>query len=784
MINTLKLIYRNLRKNLSINLINLGGLALSMAVVLMLSAYCYTQLMTDQHHNKPENTYLIAYGRPDSDFGINSPGVVADFLKSDIPEINRLVRTTNTWNQAVIQQDHSEPFVTELIFADDGFFDLFQYEVLRGDLSKALETPRSIVLTKSEAIRLFGTIDVVGKSILINNEHLVQITAVIQQPAHNTFLSFKVLAPIEAMHFIQPDDEEFTHWNVWNFQMFIRTNGSIDEDILTAKIADVFIKRSEGKSDPGNVSLLPISQIYFSGLDNSWLDYLKQGDKTKVLILLMVAILILGIAIINYLNISRYTQQERLTQIGIFKILGVSKIQLLRNSILESTLMFILSVWLAVLLAELARNSLGQLTVIMYNDESLLSLSFLGISFLVATLLGIITSIIPAIQQSLSHPISNLKKEIRSGSKHSRYQGAMVIFQFYAAIILIMFTLLVNKQIQFGSTDLGFNEENIIAVQLTPQLKKDIIKERLRRESGISQVSVTQFFPNKEYSHWLASMNADGKTQDVNFSTFNVDGAFFDLMELQLVTGKLFNDSTVYNKNKMIVNEAFIKKYGINNPFSVEVNDQWELIGVIKDFHYKSKNKPIEPLVLLDRGYSSMCLVKVQSGNFDHLLRIYNKIQDTCSELSPDFPVEVSFMDMAVNQMYQSEIQFRRIFTFFSVSAIFISCLGILALSLFASQRRTKEIGIRKVNGAYTGDILRLLNKDFTKWVLISFALAIPSSFFIMNKWLQQFAYKTNISWWIFLLGGLSALVIGLLTVSWQSWKAARRNPVDALRYE
>ena len=246
----------------------------------------------------------------------------------------------------------------------------------------------------------------------------------------------------------------------------------------------------------------------------------------------------------------------------------------------------------------------------------------------------------------------------------------------------------------------------------------------------------------------------DGKEMEVGFDNFDADANLKEIMGLQMVSGRFFSNTPNTDQNKVVVNESFVKAYGINDPLKISIRDKYEVIGVVKDFHYKSKNFAIGPLAILNRGYASNCLVEIKSTDFSDLINTVETIKKISAGLSPDFPVEVNFIDQAVEQMYQSENQFRRSFTFFAGCAIFISCIGILALSLFACQRRTKEIGIRKVNGAHIEDILLLLNKDFLKWVIIAFVISLPIAWFSMHKWLQGFAYKTEVSWWIFLVGG------------------------------
>jgi len=292
-------------------------------------------------------------------------------------------------------------------------------------------------------------------------------------------------------------------------------------------------------------------------------------------------------------------------------------------------------------------------------------------------------------------------------------------------------------------------------------------------------------------SNWGMNQMIDGVRRELNFDTFNADAAFFEMTGLQLAQGRFYSEDLVTDKNKMVVNETFLRENKIENPIGTKFvlgmgTDAGlsEIVGVVKDFHYKAFNQPIGSLCIQNQPHASFCLVNLNTKDFNSLNTTVLEIKAEAAKLSPSFPVEVTFFDQAVGKMYQSEIQFRQTFSLFAGCAIVISCLGILALSLFACQRRIKEIGIRKVNGARIEEVIVMLNKDFVRWVAVAFVIASPISWYAMNKWLESFAYKTDLSWWIFALAGIIAFIIALITVSWQSWKAATRNPVEALRYE
>jgi putative ABC transport system permease protein len=348
---------------------------------------------------------------------------------------------------------------------------------------------------------------------------------------------------------------------------------------------------------------------------------------------------------------------------------------------------------------------------------------------------------------------------------------------------------LIQKQVRFGTTNLGFNQKNILGIKLTPQIypKKEVLKKLLGEKPEISEISFTQFYPGKDISKWGVQMDLNGEKKPLGFDTFSANAGFFEMMGLQLVKGRFYTEDLSTDYGKVVVNETFLHEHNIINPLGGKFNrgdHVFEIIGVVKDFHFKPVNQPIVSLAIRNESFASYCLVNLKTTNFKSLPNLILDIKAITSELSPSFPVEINFFDQAIENMYQSELQFSGTFSLFAGCALVICCLGILAMSLFASQRRVKEIGIRKVNGAKIYEILVMLNKNFIKWVGVALVIACPIAWFVMHKWLENFAYKTKLSWWIFALAGLVALAIALVTVSWHSWRAATRNPVEALRYE
>jgi putative ABC transport system permease protein len=790
--NTFKATYRNFVRKPATNLINLGGLAVSLALVIILSVYSYSELTTDNFHKNRERLYI--YADLNKEFkNLNTPAVLKDQIDLNIPEIEASVRVAETWEEPVFQVDDHDPVTSDIITADPDFFRLFTYESVEGNLENALNDPLTIVLTETLAKKLFGNESALGKTLSINNKQILTVSAVVKQPEGNSSLSFSSITSNATRKIVYPNEGEFTEWGWWNFNLFVLLKEGANPTATAQKIAALFPKEEQGNENDKTFQLNHLNDLYFSNFTVNWGDYLHGGDQRKVMILLMVAALVLIIALVNNMNISSSQWLEKIKQTGVLKMIGADKISILKSVLAESFIMFLMSLFLGILIVQLSFPFISRYTGIHFNPFLLFSPSFLVVSITGIFLVSLIFSIVPAIRISSSKAVDNLKKTIEPGSSKSLSRGILVTAQFAIAIVLIAFTVLVQKQVDFGSSNFRFDKENIVGIKLTPQLrvKKEILKKLIEDNPSTSKVSFTQFFPGRLNEHWASNQQINGEKIQLDFDTFSGDANLCTMLGLQLVEGRFFSEDLITDAHKMIVNETFVREHNIENPIGAkfvmgfgENPPLSEIIGVVKDFHYKPVTVPIGSLIIQNEPWSSYCLVSTNTKDFKSLDRFIQEIKTETSKLSPSFPVEISFLDQAVENLYQSEIQFRRTFSLFAGCAIVICCLGILAMSLFACQWRIKEIGIRKVNGAKVSEVLAMLNRDFIRWVVVAFVIATPLAWLIMNKWLESYAYKTELSWWIFALAGLLALGIALLTVSWQSWKAATRNPVEALRYE
>jgi putative ABC transport system permease protein len=718
---------------------------------------------------------------------IYTPGILKETIDAKVPGVELAIRITGTWEPPVFQTENGNPVTSHLLFADDGFFKLFSYKFIEGDSQSALKDPMTVVITKKLSEQLFGSSESVGKIIKFNNSKDLTVCAVIEEPESNSFLSLSAVSSMATQKIVQGESGEYTDWGWCDFQTFLLlNNGTPSADAgktILNSIPEDFQKEYK------DARLVPLKKVYFSNFTLLGNDFLVTGDKKKVMILLMVAILVLIIALVNFFNISSYQWLERIRQTGVLKIIGVQRSTILMNVLTEAFIFFLAALLIAADLVNIFSSEILNYTGIHFNSSLTSSGGFIIVSLAGIIVLSLISSIIPALRISSSKAIDNLKNTLSRAKSGFSLSGVLVTMQFTIAIILISFTMLVQKQVRFGSSNLGYNQKNIIAVKITPQLdsKKDVLKKLLLEKPAISEVSFSQFYPGKDVSYRTVQMDINGEKKDLNFDLLNADAVFFKIMGLKLVKGRFYTDTLSTDKLKVVVNEAFIREHNLDDQTGIKFsmnNREYEIIGVVKDFHFKPVNKPITPLAIRNEPYASYCLMNLNTASFKSLDNLIRDIKASASELSPSFPVEVNFLDQAIENMYQSELEFRHTFSLFAGCAIVICCLGILAMSLFASQRRIKEIGIRKVNGARISEILIMLNSDFIKWVGIAFAMASPVAWYVMHRWLQNFAYKTTLSWWIFALAGLIAFGIAFLTVSWQSWRAATRNPVEALRYE
>ncbi|MFV0265855.1 MAG: ABC transporter permease, partial [Draconibacterium sp.] len=749
MMKIIKLTFRNLLRKPIITGINLLGLSVSLSLVVILSAYSYSEFSTDKFHTNHQNIYLVQPGEG----WLFTPAVLKPAIDASIAGIKKSIRMRGKWNPPVYQVENKEPVESDLVFSDRDFFNLFDYTASEGNIKTALENPMSIVISKQLATRLFGSQPAIGEAVKLDNKHLLTVTAVLNEQPSNTIFSFSSIASIETMKRVQSDNaEDFTSWQWNNYQTFLLLNDEVNPSSVQNQVIKLFPE--EERKEIAELKLAPLDNIYFSSHD--YLTFIKSGKEIQVILLSVVALLILIVTLVNFINISAAQWRDQIKQTGILKVIGAKRFEIMLKMLFETFLLFTFAFIFACLISYIVTPILARQTGILFNPQIIYSTNFLIISLACIFILSLLCGIVPALRIASSETLINLKKKIVFSRTKALGKGALVSAQFVVAIILILFTILIQKQIDFGSSNLGMNQENIVGIEFTDQLtgKKEVLQEGLLAQANVEEVIFTQYFPGKMNSGWGLALHQNGEKKHVEFRTFSADAGFFDIMGLQLLKGRFYVDNLETDKHKVIVNQQFCREYRITDPIGAIMprhkGPDYEIVGVVKDFHFRPVDEPIAPLVIRNDKYASIALLKLRTENFKALRNTFEDIQSMTAELSPSFPVNVSFFSQAIEHLYKEEVKFRKAFTLFAVCAIVISCMGIFAMSVLAAQNRIKEIGIRKVNGAKVSEILAMLNKDFVKWVAIAFVIATPIAWYAMNKWLENFAYKTTLSWWIF----------------------------------
>jgi putative ABC transport system permease protein len=573
-------------------------------------------------------------------------------------------------------------------------------------------------------------------------------------------------------------------WSCSNVQNYVLLEKGQDSKALASQMTRQ-MRPLIPKEIDCNFSLLPYSDVYFSTIR----DYFKHGNLKLVQTLVFIALLILIIASINYINLSIAGSVKRQTEVGIKKILGAKPINLAIHFLGESVFISLISMLLGVLLAYMVTPSVNRFAAIHLPDVPVSSIYFWLIAICSSIIIGIAAGLLPALSFNKFRPVSLITGRLTSQGFGINLRRGLIVFQFVISIILIISTITVARQLSYmENANMGFNSENIVNITLSPEIKPLVFKDKLVHDPGIASISFSRWFPCNIMENWGMPLIYNGVEKEVDFACENADASYVDLMGLKIIQGRNFSDSLKNDVGSAILNEAAVKAFGLEDPLQAVFKKEdkiRKIIGVIKDFNFESLHSQIRPLVIFcaDEHLFSVN-VKLTAGSFNSVSNTLNGIRETWSELSPNYPFEFKFIDQEVENLYKSEIIFEKIFRWGAFFAIFISCLGLIGLVLSLTEQIKKEIGIRKVYGARIDEVLLMLNKDFIKWVVIAFILACPVAWYLMQQWLKNFAYKIPLSWWIFAFAGLLALVLAVLTVSWQSWRAAARNPVNTLRHE
>ncbi len=816
--NYFKTAWRNLMKNKTFSLINITGLSIGMAACLLILQYVSFELSYDQFNKNVSDIYRVTNDRYQNgkliQHGTITYSAIGKAMQDEFPEVINHARV-EPFGKQIITHNNNRIGEEEVLAVDNSFLTMFSYQFTAGNMQTALKDPYTVVLSETSARKIFSIKDnnfsnVVGKVITMGTDSMpYKITGICKDVPQNSHLQFDMLASYTTMlagaHPYTQADYDFTDSDFWHY---IQLKHGTDYKALQAKFAAFSQRHFQGNKVSGSVE-----KFYLQPLSNAHLysDFEYEigtiGSATVVWGLLIIAMLIIVIAWVNYINLATAKSMERAKEVGVRKVSGATKKQLIRQFLTESLIINFIALCLALLTVVLTQNAFNSLV------QHELSLSFLfqkglsgyniaGLS-IVLILAGIfISGLYPAFVLSSFKPILVLKGKFTTSSKGIVLRKALVIGQFAITVTLIIGSFIVYRQMKFvNNQNLGLNLSQILIVK-PPQLssfdstfidRENAFSAELKHLPGVLAASSSNRVPGDELGRAFDVHRTDVNSKD-HFTVRNMGAGygFLDLYGIKLLAGRDFSP-TDYNPDfkklhNILINESAVKVLGFaskDNAIGKSISlfgSNWDVVGIVNDFHQKSLRYPLEPTVILPTyGTSNPISVKINTQKVKTTMAAIKAKYDS---FFPDNLFDYYFLDEKFNQQYANDLLFGKVFGIFAGFAIFIACLGLLGLSLFATTQRTKEIGVRKVLGASVSNIVVLLSKDFVRLVLIAFVIASPVAWLIMNNWLQNFAYRINISAWIFIGAGLLAIFIALATISFQAIKAAIANPVKSLRTE
>ncbi len=786
----LKLAFRYLYRNRSFTLINLTGLSLGLAAFIYVLILVSHETRFDNFYPDGKQIYRVTSTLVNGDKQMtsgycNAPAGPA--LASEIPGIGSFCRVSGE-NQQKFLIGSDPVTTTRFRYADKNFFNFFGFKLIQGSPDQVLNQPGSIVLTHAETIRIFASKNPIGQIVKTPEGMEFVVTGVAENPPANTHLVFDAVASYQTL---ENHPGIYLEWDGgMTFLTYLRLKSAINAGNLSGKfpafLEEKINKRYRSAGWEMSLALQPIRDIHL----NSHLDYdcPTNRSKTNLLIISTIAFLILILAIINYVNLATAIAFTRVRETGMRIIMGAAGSQIRGQLLAESLVLSLLAGAISVILLAGFYPTLNQFTRsdFTFRDDP----AIVSITILLATLLtGFIAGIGPAWLLSRQKAMAGIQNTIM-GKRRQFFRNGLVSFQFFAAVVLIGTLILMQKQNRFiGSMDLGFDRKSIGSLNVSKGFDlKDagMISGELKKIPEIAEVSISSEMPGAGVTSNGYAL--EGKENIELIKTIYTDENFLGCYGIKLKNGRDFRGTTASDASGFLVNQALIDFAGWSDPIGKKItrNQSFEVIGVVEDFHFSSLYEPVAPLIIsVNPANDSWKYYFVNIRyNTNDIAGLLNKIKGVWEITMPGQLFEFQFLDDYLAASYQSLGQNQKMITLFSLLAILIAVIGLFGLSAFITVSRRKEIGVRKVNGATSAQIIVLLNYRMVRWVLIGFVIACPFASYIMNRWLQSFAYKTAVSWWIFVIAGVLVVLVAVLTVSWESFKAARRNPVETLRYE
>ncbi|MDC6362181.1 MULTISPECIES: ABC transporter permease [Flavobacteriaceae] len=801
--NYIKIAWRNIKKDKLFTGIKVGGFAMGIAACLLIALFIKNELGYDTHYKNKDRIYrVVMQGMMDGEQlkSVHFQLPFAETLASTFPEIQKAgkINTSELFGagkralrpEGTTQNNFEEGFV----YADQSVFDLLELELEQGNPENLLVNPGSVVMTASKAAKYFPDGNAVGKTVFLddNSSRPYTVTGIIKENlSKKSHMDFDFLLAIEDTNM---------SWSNNNYFTYVLLDDNVDVASLEKKMGSIlenfvipaYRERMRGEKfmevlKTLEYKLQPIGDIHLKS-DLKMGDGLNHGDIRFVWLFAAIAGFVLLLAVINFINLSTAKSANRAKEVGLKKTVGAFRGDLVSQFLTESILFSIISFVIGVLLAwgllptfnSIAAKNIGM------PWETWWFLPIIGIA---ALIIGIIAGLYPAFYLSAFKPVNVLKGSLSTGSKSGKLRSGLVVFQFTTSVVLIIGTLIIYKQMNFIlDKKLGFNKEQVLVIKGTNLLRNNTesFKERLLGLSNVKTATISDYLPiegTKRNGNTFGLLRDGRQEISVPAQIWRVDYDYIQTLGLQLKNGRAFSKEFASDSSAIVINSSMAKELGFNDPIGKRINngEDWTIIGVLEDFHYKNLKEEIAPVSLVIGNSPSMVSVKLNKGE---TTRAIHAIEAIWQDYVPQQAFEYTFLDQEFAQMHDDVQRMGKIFNSFALFAILVACLGLFALSAFLVEQRKKEISIRMVLGAPFKSIYQLLTFDFVKLILISILIATPIGWYLMNRWLEDFAYRINISWWVFVLSGLLALAVAFLTVSYQAIKAGLVNPAKSLRAE
>jgi putative ABC transport system permease protein len=798
--NYLVVAWRNLKKGKAYSALNILGLAVGMAVFILILLFVRYELSYDRYHENGRNIYRVVQEQPGNYYlGSNvfavTPGPLAAAMVQDFPEVLKATRIDD-WSDVLVRVGEKTFLEKKVHWSDPQTFEIFSFPIIRGDRASALKNPSSVLLSESAAARLFGYADPVGRTIIMQAYEMdseFRVAGVFRNIPVNSHFVMDIVAPFETMGKIQEID--LTRWGSNSYYTYVLLRDGADPRALEAKLVP-FIAKYEAErgwkheDQHSRYFLQALNRIHLHSRAN--FDMGLIGDARFVLLFASIAVLVLVIACVNYMNLATARSLKRAREVGLRKVVGAGKAQLVRQFLGDSVALTSSAVILAVGLVLAALPSFRAFVERDIAFNPFRDLALMPALVFLAAVVGVVAGSYPAFFVSAFRPVAALKGSGASRAKGRGFRNALIVFQFAASIALIVCTLGVRNQLRYiRNTDMGYDRDQILVLVPRGGIRTGLeaFKTELRRNPAVLGVASSSCLPNNVTSS--TSANWPGRPEDLEIPIYLIeaDYDFADLYGLKLSQGRDFSrDFPSDARGAFLINESAQKALGWDDPVGREFSHNQrnkatgKIVGVLKDFHMHSLHLPIMPLyVFLDPARTNRISIKIRGGNISETLAFVRK---TWERFAPEYPFEFSFFDEIFDRAYRVERRLGTMFSAFAGLAVLIACLGLLGLASFTAEQKTKEIAIRKVLGASSSGIVVLLSREFLKWVVAANLVAWPIGYFALRTWLQNFAYRIDLTISMFLGSALAAFFIAAAVISVQTYRAAAANPAESMRYE